>query len=82
MIGCRESARLLSEQRDHRLPWRKRLSLRVHLMLCGLCRVYGTQVSALCGICHHVGAHSDEAPGAMPEERKQQIKAAMSKEPR
>jgi hypothetical protein len=50
------------------------------MALCRLCRVYATQLAAVCGICHEAGAHSDKAPVAMSEERKQRILDALSKD--
>jgi hypothetical protein len=81
MIHCRESARLLSEQRDHRLPWRTRLALRLHMVVCSLCRVYGTQLSAVCGVCHEAGAKAPtHSPEQLPPTRKDAIKNAMARE--
>jgi hypothetical protein len=81
MVTCRESARLLSERRDHPLPPGKRIALRLHLLLCRLCRVYSAQMCCVCGICHEAASRADEKlPDSMPVERKQRIKDAMSKE--
>ena len=81
MISCRESARLLSEQRDHRLPWHTRVALRLHLALCSLCRVYGAQLTAVCGICQEAGAKAHtHAPEQLPVPRKDAIKSAMARE--
>jgi hypothetical protein len=78
-MRCLESARLISERRDHPLPWRKRLGLRVHLLLCALCRTYATQLSAVCGICHHAGEQpSSHAPSLSPA-RKQAIRDALER---
>jgi hypothetical protein len=41
---CRDAARMLSESMDRRLTPPERLGLRVHLLLCGLCRRYGRQL--------------------------------------
>jgi hypothetical protein len=83
MICCRESARLLSEQRDHRLPLRQRVLLRLHMMLCALCRVYAKQLSAVCGVCQEAGGRAETAfPDSMPDQRKQRIREAMAKETR
>lgn len=41
---CRDAARLLSESMDRRLPLAERVGLRIHLVLCGLCRRYGRQL--------------------------------------
>ena len=81
MINCRETARLLSEQRDRRLPWRRRMGLRLHLLLCSLCRTYAAQLSAVCGICHEVGEHApDHAPDRLAPEKKEAIRNAMARE--
>jgi hypothetical protein len=81
MITCRESARLLSERRDHPLPWGKLLALRVHLLFCKLCRVYSEQLTAVCGVCQEAGTRADEtSPASMPDDRKRRIKDAISGE--
>jgi len=41
---CRDAARLLSESMDRRLPLPERVGLRIHLVLCRLCRRYGRQL--------------------------------------
>lgn len=82
MITCRETARLLSEQRDYRLPWRKRLGLRIHLVLCRLCKVYATQIGAVSRISGvAASAAPDCCPGELSAERRKQIKDALSKDP-
>jgi len=80
MIGCRESARLISEQRDRRLPWRTRVALRLHLALCKLCKVYATQMAALGRISNVAGVVApDRCPGTLSEERKRRIKEALDR---
>lgn len=37
MITCEEAARLISESLDRRLPLGRRISLRIHLLMCKLC---------------------------------------------
>ena len=82
MIGCREAARLLSEQRDRRLPWRTRVALRVHLFLCGLCKVYGTHIGVVSRVARVAAdAAPERCPECLPVERRQQIKDALSKDP-
>jgi Putative zinc-finger len=80
MISCRESARLISERRDRRLPWRTRVALRVHLFVCKLCQVYATQLGVVSRVSRVAGsAAPEQCPGCLPVERKQQIKDALSK---
>jgi hypothetical protein len=79
-MRCLESARLLSERRDRPLPWRKRVGLRLHLLLCALCRTYETQINAVCGICHHAGARPSSHGPSLPADRKQAIRAALERD--
>ena len=47
MINCREATRLISQSMDGRLPWLRRLALRVHLLYCVWCRRYAVQLKFL-----------------------------------
>ncbi len=52
--SCKDIAELISQSMDHRLPLRKRLSIRLHLSLCGLCRRYEKQLHLLRhGFCRY-----------------------------
>lgn len=44
MISCKKAAALSSEALDRRLTIRERLVLRVHLVLCRVCRSYERQL--------------------------------------
>lgn len=37
MISCKDVAKALASDQVRLLPWRRRLELRLHLMLCKLC---------------------------------------------
>ncbi|SPJ16532.1 conserved hypothetical protein [Burkholderiales bacterium] len=41
IINCRQAHWLLSRQRDVRLHWFDRLTLRIHLRLCDWCSIVG-----------------------------------------
>jgi hypothetical protein len=47
MPSCKETAALISENMDRPLPWRKRFSIRIHVMMCSLCRRYEKQLRLL-----------------------------------
>ncbi len=47
MLMCKEATQLLSESLEHRLPWRDRLRLRLHVLICAGCRRTGEQFSFL-----------------------------------
>ena len=47
MPSCKEISELLSQAMDQRLPLRKRLSMWLHVSMCGLCRRYEKQLHLL-----------------------------------
>jgi hypothetical protein len=36
-MNCKEAAELMSRAMEMRLPWRKRVALRLHLLVCDAC---------------------------------------------
>jgi hypothetical protein len=78
-LKCRDAARMLSEQRDRRLSWRARLSLRLHMLACKMCKVYGTQLDTVGRVCREAGLRAEEnCPGEMSTERKRRMKDRLS----
>ncbi|HXV14585.1 MAG TPA: zf-HC2 domain-containing protein [Candidatus Krumholzibacteria bacterium] len=82
-MNCKDAARLLSEKRDRRLSWRARISLRLHMLACKMCKVYGSQLDTVGRVCREAGLRAEHnCPGELPDERKQRIKDAMTRDPR
>jgi hypothetical protein len=46
-MSCKEAARLISEERDRSLSFGQRFGLRMHLLMCKLCRGYRQNIEAL-----------------------------------
>jgi predicted anti-sigma-YlaC factor YlaD len=46
-ITCQHASRLLSRQQDDRLPFGKRLRLRIHLTVCDACRNVSRQFASV-----------------------------------
>jgi len=76
MLTCKEATRLISESLDRDLPFRRRLGLRIHLVLCRLCRRYARQLFFLQTLLRNYGRTAaeedsregdDDAPGLSPE---------------
>lgn len=47
MPSCRDISQLVSDGMDRNLPLRKRLSIRLHVSMCGFCRCYEKQLHLL-----------------------------------
>ena len=47
MLTCRDATVLASRALDQPLPWTRRLSLRIHLVLCRYCQRYQQQLRFL-----------------------------------
>ena len=78
-MHCLESARLMSERRDHPLPLGKRIGLRIHLLVCSLCRAYRTQLEAVCNISHQAGISASSHGAQLPPARKQSMQDAIDR---
>ena len=40
MLMCKDISKLVSQSLDHKLPLRLRMEIRLHLMMCSICRTY------------------------------------------
>lgn len=47
MLSCKEISELVSQSLDQPLPWSKRVRVRLHLAMCGLCRGYRNTILSL-----------------------------------
>ena len=63
--NCKVATRLQSETLDHKLSFRQRLGLRIHLVLCQWCRRYGKQITFVHNAAH---SHPDELAETVPQQ--------------
>jgi hypothetical protein len=72
--SCRESVRLMSEAKHHKLPLLQRTGLRIHVFLCRFCRRYSSHVDQL--------SHAHPKPPAQPtplaQDAKERFKRALA----
>jgi len=47
MLNCKETARLISEGLDRKLPLWQRVNLWMHLAMCGACSAYRRQIQLI-----------------------------------
>ena len=63
MIMCRRATELMSQRLDRQLIWKERISLRLHLAMCGAC----TQCNRQFDVLHEAGKRFE--PAAQEQER-------------
>ena len=60
MLNCRQITRLISQSMDARLPWTRRLAIRLHLLYCLGCRRYAAHLQFLRRASQALGAEALE----------------------
>ena len=83
MLSCKETARLLSESLEHPLPFRRRLGLKMHLLMCRFCRRYARQVRAIESVARSYARRVEDpdrpASGSLTQDARERLKAALRK---
>ena len=78
-ITCEDTSPLISEMMDHTLPLSKRLRVRAHLAMCGVCRIYQKQLETVRNLARKLG--QEDAPVhpevKLTEDCKQRMKDAL-----
>ena len=68
MKSCHRATFLLSQSQERELTLRERWGLRLHLLLCTMCRRFAAQVRFLAELGRHMDATPGE-PGLSPDAR-------------
>ncbi|MDF7798053.1 zf-HC2 domain-containing protein [Pontiellaceae bacterium B1224] len=80
MRTCKEISKLVSESLDRELPFRERMAMRGHLMMCSLCRTYSHQMRQLRSVLKKASDAEAPTEKTLPEEARRRIKQALEKE--
>ena len=76
MLNCRQATRLISQSLDAKLPWHRRLGMKVHLLYCVWCRRYAAQLKFLRSATKELPPEAlDAAPQKLSSEEKEQMNA-------
>ncbi|WP_455245542.1 zf-HC2 domain-containing protein [Petrachloros mirabilis] len=82
MPSCRDTAKLLSDAMDRRLPLHVRIPLQLHLSACRLCRKYQKQLRLLRELFRRAPAEilnlSQSSESSLSAEAKNRIKQAIN----
>ena len=74
MLNCRQITRLISQSMDARLPWYRRLAIRLHLLYCLGCRRYSAQLEFLRWASRGLAPVTQKAPAPkLSRETKQEM---------
>lgn len=76
MPSCKDISALISEGMDRQLPLQKRLSIRLHVSMCSLCRRYEKQIHLLRG---GFGYYADPDKSAAEQSLSPEAKAKLEK---
>ena len=80
MLSCKETSELLSRAQDERLTFTERMGVRIHLLMCRLCRRYEKQLRFIRKATESLAqgsAHDDEAAMSLPPEARERVKEAL-----
>ena len=77
MLTCKEVTELASKQQDTPLPFKQRMQLKIHLMMCKFCNRYLKQLNFLKTAIQRIDHHS---PHPLPDESRNRIRATLEKE--
>jgi predicted anti-sigma-YlaC factor YlaD len=80
-ISCQVIHDLCSEQMDRKLTVGETLRLRIHLMMCGLCRNLPAQFEGLNALvrCVHSDEHEEESDECLSDEARERIASMLRK---
>ena len=76
-MSCKDVYPLISESRDHPLPFLSQMRLKMHLAICKLCEIYQKQLETLCRIARSLG--KDESKALEKTSLKPEIKEKIQK---
>jgi hypothetical protein len=82
MLTCKEASYLASKKLDKNLSWRESLSFKLHIMMCGLCRRYASEIKKIHSILQKAGKTGLSAlPESikLSEESRERISKALDK---
>ncbi|MDJ0720634.1 MAG: hypothetical protein QNJ04_03345 [Desulfobacterales bacterium] len=79
MPNCKETSRLVSASMDRKLPFFKRLLLRLHLRMCKYCRRFEQQLFRIRAISRHLDQHIEALDSAitLPDEARKRMRNAL-----
>jgi len=76
---CKEASHLLSDAYERELKFTERLRLRLHLMMCSLCREHASSIEFMNRLFEYIRSQTDEKGVYLPEKARKRIEGNISK---
>lgn len=81
MLDCKHASQLASQSMEARLPWRQRIALRFHLMLCDACTNFVRQLHMLRAAMAQRRHSAENEPGvSLSKQARERIAEAVAKQ--
>ena len=82
MMNCKQATELVSQKLDRKLGLAQRLSLKMHLLMCHLCRKYARQLEFLHRATPQIDDHiENQSDIELSDAAKTKIKQALDEQP-
>jgi len=79
MPSCKDISELVSQGMDTQLPLMKRLSIRLHVSMCSLCRRYEKQLHMLrVGTHHYASPDENQVQESLSPEARERLQRKLS----
>lgn len=60
MLSCKQASRLVSQSLERKLPYRERVALFLHLMVCDACTLFSRQLRLLRQAIQRIGRNVEQ----------------------
>ena len=75
---CKEASHLMSDARERELKFSERLRMRLHLLICGVCRNYKADLKLLDRMFDALRRKVDEEGVILSDEQRERISKALA----
>lgn len=80
MLTCKEISTLVSESLDRKLSLRQRMAMRMHLLMCSMCRTYSRQMLVLRKVIRRAVNADYSREEHLPEDARTRIRQTLQQQ--
>ena len=71
---CKEVTRMASEAMDRKLPWRQKIEMKLHFMICAWCLRYFQQLQLMREMAHQQSSQAENMDSFLSPEARERMK--------